>query len=255
METSLKATIIGMILVVIGFFGACRASAHDNDRLDPGDVAFLQNLPRERLLEVWALAVVCISESDFEQSADCAAIAQRHHAVAERTRKPLIDVIREMSPLATDYCDDPRGRRLRRCRIAGTRARQEWVSTLRLSGEEPSGWAQMNEERIARGLLVLPWDTWRRERWLEIVRDAVRYTRRSPSVCAHDPDTWGGACTENFEPASRTGVCDRPNPAWVRIDCGDTVNAFYVVPRVRRPVPTTGTIPAFIARSSRRPSQ
>ena len=233
-------------------FGIANARAHDAARLNPGDVEFLQDLNEEERLEIWALAVVCISEADFNESPDCAAIAQRHHAVARRTRKPLIDVIRESSPLATDYCNDPRGTRLRRCRLAGTRARQIWVSTLRLDGGEPSGWAVMNAGRIARDLLELPWNNSRRERWLEIVQDASRFIRRSPRVCAHNPDTWGGACTPDLRPATRTGVCDAPPSSWIRIDCGPgTFNAFYLTPRVRRRVPTTGTIPALIARGDR----
>lgn len=240
-----------------------RARAHDLDRLDPGASGFMSGTTTEQRRAVWAQAVVCISEADFNRSRDCAAIAQRHHGIAERTGRPLLDVIREGSPLATDYCSDPAGARLHRCRLAGTRPRQEWVSTLRLDAQEPAGWPEMNRARIARGLLRLPWDDNRRERWLDVLRDAERFVDAKPRVCREDPDTWGGACTPDGRPASRTGVCDSPNPAWVQIDCGPicprghvgpecTVNAFYRIPRIRRPSSNRGTIiPASIARGRR----
>jgi hypothetical protein len=210
---------------------------------------------------VLALARVAWSERDRRRTRDLAAIAQRHHAVARRTGKPLLLVIQEGSPLATGFCLTAAGERYRRCRMWPERERQHWVATMRLDGVEPSGWPVLNANRAERGLLPLPWAGRNQERWLETVAEARRYVARAPRVCNLDPDTWGGACDENNEAASLTGVCDEAPAHWIRVDCGPicdeeeteecTLNQFYKFPRTRREREVAGTLPANVARGDR----
>lgn len=155
---------------------------------------------------VLALAQVCVSEANFRDTPDCAAIVQRHRGVVERTGRPWLDVVREYSPRATGYCNERPS--LRSCRVTRQRDRMAWVSTLRLDLEEPVGW----------GTVSVPWGA-RREAWrarIAEVRSLLEVPRRP---CAIDPLHW---C------AKRGRIYARAKRHMRQIDCGATLDAFFV---------------------------
>lgn len=157
---------------------------------------------------------------------DGAAIVLRHWAAAKRRGTSLHRELRAYSRRATGQVPprSPRG---------------AWVAALTLDfSAPPVGWPSGS--------------SWaRRVPLLEQIRDEMAehvgaaLADRPPAVCAgfEEPDHWGG---DDCVPTSRRGACDRVPPCWRRLDCGPTVNAFYVVecPRIR-------TLPASVARGRR----
>lgn len=154
---------------------------------------------------VLALAQVCVSEANFRQTNDCAAIVERHRAFVARTDRPWLHVVREYSPRATGYC----GVRpdLPSCRVTRQRDRMAWVSTLRLDMREPAGW----------GTVTVPWAR-RRQAWAARIAE-VRDLLASPrTVCNERPLHW---C------ARRGRIYARAKRHMRELDCGDTVDAFF----------------------------
>ena len=155
---------------------------------------------------VLALAQVCVSEANFRQTNDCAAIVQRHRGVVERTGRPWLDVVREYSPRATGYCAVRPS--LPSCRVTRQRDRMAWIRGLRLDAREPSGWETV----------TIPWAR-RRDAWqarIAEVRDLLANPRRP---CPIDPLHW---CSK------RGRIYARAKRHMREVSYGNTVDAYFV---------------------------
>lgn len=186
---------------------------------------------------------VRVSEADFRPECDelgpegwlprgCvtdgAAIVERHHFAALRRRTTLHQELRAYSRRATGQRPprSPRG---------------AWVAALTLDfSAPPPGWP----ERVpwARRTTVLV----QLEREMRALLEAA-LAGVPATVCTQPPDHWGGIRCDG----TNRGACDRTPSCWRRLDCGPTVNGFYVVECPRASMsPRSGnpTVPATIAR-------
>ena len=152
------------------------------------------------------LARVCAKEAGFTGYADCGPIA----AVLLRVGRG--DVVR--------------GARLHSRRVFDPIAlgRRPWIAYLRADGAEPRDWPQHLSWRAHRPAWL---------RLMGLARSLVSTGDARPGVPC-EPDTWGGAMDR--ERARRLRL--------VRIDCGPTVNDFYVRP--------PRSVPARLAAGARR---
>lgn len=155
---------------------------------------------------VLALAQVCVSEANFRRTPDCAAIVQRHRGVVERTGRPWLDVVREYSPRATDYC----GARpdLPSCRVTRQIDRMTWIRGLRLDAREPHGW----------GTVTIPWAR-RREAWIARIAEVRSLLEVPRYPCIETPWHW---C------AKRGRIYSRAKRQMREVNCGVTIDAFFV---------------------------
>lgn len=144
-----------------------------------------------------ALARVCVAEAGWETSTgDCAAIV---HLLVRRAERRELSTRRMAALYSSRHFDRER-----------TDARR-WIVGLDARAERPAGWP-------AR----LPWPRYR-EDWLaalEHVRAALRGDVADP--CRGEADHWGAPYGGDLERATAAG--------WVRLDCGETRNAFWRVP-------------------------
>ncbi len=140
------------------------------------------------------LAQVCVHEVSFRTSDDCAAIYAVIDAKARAAGVPFAQYILRHNARTFDP--------------ARTGARQ-WIPHLDESGNAPAHWPEA----------LVPWVTRGRVLWaarLDEARDLLAGRRRHR--CTRIPWTWGGEMDR--ERAARLGL--------VAIDCGRTVNLFYV---------------------------
>lgn len=240
MSNTMRLFVVGLFLLLVGLAGIMRAQPRVTVRADPrahfrDDAEGLTDEEHRVVDEtVLALARICMSERDVHlETNDCPAIIEVIVFRAELLGISYLAMARRYSPEATG-ARPPRS------------MRQRWVSGLQFGDEPPPAWAAMNEGRVARDLYPLPWRNYL-PAWhatLVQVRQLLAFPRQ---VCAGGvPMHWGGACNPDGTPASRTGVCDAPPAHWIKLDCGNTVNHFFEVPRVRRV--RTGTLRAEDAR-------
>lgn len=96
-----------------------------------------------------------------------------------------------------------------------TRARRRWIAGLTLAASRPLGWP-----------VQLAWRGDYRARWLAMV-EHVRAVLRGdlPDPCGGEADHWG-ARSEALPDIHRARAA-----GWDELDCGDTANAFWRVPR------------------------
>lgn len=159
---------------------------------------------------VLALGRVIVSEANWAQTPDAAAIAEvlRGRQLA-RGDVRLLDTIRAYCPRATGV-------------RPSTLIRMAWISTLRLDAGEPAGWRDLNEHRAGRGLLPLRWSTYE-PRWRGRLAEARELLERPVDACPGTVDHWGARSLD------RTGL------GWTEIRCGDpagpeTINRFWRLP-------------------------
>lgn len=142
------------------------------------------------------LARVCVSESGFRDTNDCAAIGHLLVRRAERLHITFAEMIRRYSTRAFDEQRTDRRR---------------WIPFLSASLSEPRGWP-----------VGLSW-----ERYRDAWEARIGLARRVLSGATADPcpgsDHWGGAMDDHRVPDS-----------WRRAVCaGVTLNRFWIVPRRR----------------------
>lgn len=181
-------------------------TAHASAEMPDQDLQIDTSPPAPDEATVLAIGRVCVSEANWRNTPDCAAIVERHLGVAERTGEPLIDIVREYSPRAT-------GER------PSSLLRMRWISTLRLDLEEPDGWRLLNAHRQRRGDQPLPWSRYE-PRWAARLAEVRRLLIDPPDVCPGRIDHWGAQSL------------DRTDLGWIELRCGatPTVNRFWRVP-------------------------
>ena len=216
-----------MLVVALGFaLKSCGAFAQPPPIVDPSDELVIDALR------------VRISEADFRPECDSngrprgcvtdgAAIIERHLHAAKRRGTSLHRELRAYSRRATGQ-ERPRS------------PRGAWVAALTNEHVDgigvPPGWppriSWTGRSAIARELR-------RSMAWLL----TAALNGEPHRVCRKPPDHWGGVLGCD---GTTRGACDRVPHCWERVDCGPTVNAFYVVecPRIR-------TLPASAARGRR----
>ena len=142
------------------------------------------------------LARVCVSESGFRDTADCAAIGHLLVRRADRLNITFAQMIRRYSTRAFDRRRTDRRR---------------WIPFLSASMSEPRGWpASLSWERYS--------EAW--EQRIELAESVL--SGRTPDPCPGS-DHWGGAMDDHRVPDS-----------WRRAQCeGETLNRFWIVPRRR----------------------
>ena len=111
---------------------------------------------------------------------------------------------------------------------------QQWIAELQLDGTRPPSWPRRTQNGERRGIRsgYPSWRTYGCPRWLATV-DAVRRVLeahphritpradRRTGPCERQPDHWGGA----------VGLDERAvHLGWHLIDCGTTLNRFWVIP-------------------------
>lgn len=142
------------------------------------------------------LARVCVSESGFRNTSDCAAIGHLLVRRAVRLRITFAQMIRRYSTRAFDERRTDRRR---------------WIPFLAHSLEEPRGWPMELSWERHRG-------AWSRR--IELAHSVLQGA--TPDPCPGS-DHWGGAMDDHRVPA-----------AWRRAECeGETLNRFWIVPRRR----------------------
>lgn len=145
--------------------------------------------------DVLRLARICASEAGLRITPDCAAI---HAVLIDRARRMGISYRRAACAYSTRTC---------------TRSRDDeraWIAHLRSDGRRPERWPAQA--------------SWRRQRgaWLSLLEHAGHVLRGDVAAdCA--PHHWGMPRGIDLRRARLAG--------WTRIDCGETRNAFWRVPR------------------------
>lgn len=150
-----------------------------------------------------ALARICVSEAGFQvETPDCAAI---HRVLVERRgRGSLLRIMRLYSDSTFDREREDRRR---------------WIAWLHPSGKKPRGWP----EETTKGT---PHPSWKgyRSQWLAVYEHAGAILRGEVEPpCERAPHHWGMRGGIDLENAREGG--------WNEVDCGDTMNAFWRVPR------------------------
>lgn len=140
------------------------------------------------------LARVCVSESGFRDTSDCAAIGHLLVRRAERLNITFAEMIRRYSTRAFDRRRTDRRR---------------WIPFLNRQMSQPRGWPAS-----------LSWERYR-DAWEERIRLAQSVlSGRTPDPCPGS-DHWGGAMDDHRVPDT-----------WRRAQCeGETLNRFWIVPR------------------------
>lgn len=148
--------------------------------------------------DAMALAQVAVSESGFDGQGDQAAI---WHVLKYRARRRGVSLER-MAHIYSDRVFDRAH--------SGSR---KWLAYLRYDGAEPEHW----DRRI-------PWSHFR-GRWLNILNRAKEFVKGNVTdPCAGYAHHWGMSHPDSIDyiRATRAG--------WYRVDCGQTLNAFWWVP-------------------------
>lgn len=103
------------------------------------------------------------------------------------------------------------------------RDQRAWIAHLRADGREPAHWPAFVTRR-GTVWLHLPWRA-ARSRWLSLYERAGRVVRGEVAARCDGIEHWGMSdpASADYQRAIRAG--------WERIDCGDTRNAFWRVPR------------------------
>lgn len=146
------------------------------------------------------LGAACVAEIDFARPEECVLQWSILSTAAESKGVSLDQQVRAYNSI---FRKDRQGRWL----VQSDRAR--WVRALQLDGEAPQGWPK----KIA-------WEP-TRARWLHILAIAKDFLTKPPPHPCPAANTYGGDCDDDF------GACDPPDPCWVRIDCGDTAQAYW----------------------------
>lgn len=174
---------------------------------------------QQRITPQLALARICASEvgmnGDIDRTlSECAAIYAVLTGRAERTGMSFMTMARAYSSSVFDTT---------------RRDQRMYIPHLRPDGREPHGWPTQISVRRRDGTVRItdhaPWSAYR-ERWLALYEGAGRIVRGEvTSACSEAPDHWGmsHAWSVDMQRAERAG--------WTRMDCGDTRNAFWRVPR------------------------
>jgi hypothetical protein len=150
-----------------------------------------------------ALARICVSEAGFQvKTNDCAAIYRV--LKGRKNGGPLLRIMRRYSTNAFDRSRTDRRR---------------WVAWLNSPGHKPKGWPQ----RTKRDTPHPPWSSFR-PLWFDVYEHAGAILRGEvESPCDKPPDHWGGRFGIDLRRARAAG--------WEEVDCGNTLNAFWRVPR------------------------
>ena len=152
---------------------------------------FAMDVMEERAI---LLARVCVNETSWELTDDCAAIYHVIRSKADARNVPFERFIRSHN----------------RRTMSLRRIERRWIAHLR-DDRRPLGWPRSRD-----------WNGTYQELWrarLQHARDIV--AGRETSLCTETPWTWGS-------------VQDRWNARRMhlrKIDCGTTLNDFYVLPR------------------------
>lgn len=182
-----------------------------------GDPVDAQPAPRApRISDQLALARVCASEVGLSGSPEeCAAIHEVLSQLADRWEASVAWAARTYSNRV--FSPDRRDPRA-------------WVAGLRPDGRRPANWPQrvhVRRDGVERVVQHAPWAAFR-DRWLGLYETAGRIVRREiRSQCREQPHHWGMRHGVDLERAQRAG--------WREIDCGETRNAFWLVPGRERP--------------------
>lgn len=151
--------------------------------------------------EQLALARVCVSETGWDATPECAAI---HEVLADRARVIGVSYMAALCSYSSKTCD--RGRSDRR----------RWIAWLSPSLERPRGFPSH-----------LRWASYR-ERWREMLRHAGAVLRGEvSSTCEEPPHYWGMPSGIDLRRAMLAG--------WRRIECPGARNAFWRVPHRSQP--------------------
>lgn len=179
-----------LVIVTAALTAMCASPTHATDLpFHPDDVS-------EGL--VWDLARVFVSEADFHDPQEHAALG---HTIARRTRR-----LRRV-----------RGWRARTSlRMIADRAlveprtnRQRWIHRLRLDGRQPVGWST---------LTTVPWAGERSEGWAEALREARELVAgRLADPCDGPSELWGSRTHPTDTVALRRNI---RSGVWVVVDCG-----------------------------------
>lgn len=157
-------------------------------------------IPRFRQMQL-ALARICVSESGFQvHTNDCNLIYQ-----ALRTRSSTgeltLAIMRSYSRRSFDRTRTDRRR---------------WIAHLNHEFREPSGWE----------IISVPWST-RRQGFINVYEYAGHLIRTRPAnKCGVRIDHWGA-------PGFRRDM--HLEQGWRLVECGETLNDFWTIPRRERP--------------------
>lgn len=166
--------------------------------------ATLQSQPR--VTPQLALARICASEAGLRVTDDCAAI----HAVLTRNGSAFLPRARAYSSRVFDLGrTDPRA----------------WVAHLDPSGAQPAGWPtaavpEPGDDGRVTYRRPPPWSRYR-QAWLDLYAHAGRILRGEVEhSCGEPPQDWGG----DMDTARYLARL----PDARRVDCGQTLNNFWV---------------------------
>lgn len=148
-----------------------------------------------------ALARICVSESGFQiETNDCLMI---YHVLRNRSRSGEI-TMGIMRSYATKSFNMHR------------EDNRRWISHLRSDFREPRHWSDTTR---------VPWSS-KRDRWIEVYEYAGILIRTNPvSPCMERIDHWGARYFRRRQHI-RNG--------WIPLNCGETMNQFWSLPRRER---------------------
>lgn len=167
--------------------------------------------------EALLLAATCTAEITFRGTGECVIMWDVQRRKADARGRDLALQVRLYHSV---WKRTPRGRWV----VNSPRAK--WIRSLQATADEPAGWRQSE---------TVPWDG---ERWMAMYAAAQDFLAGGALSPCPAADEYGGDCD------SGRAACDPPRACWVRVDCGDTAQAYWSTKKCSG---SSGTVDARLA--------